>query len=902
MVIALITLTLLLTFANWQRSNTDHVVEVRRRFIQGNAKSAESQDLPSQYGSIEAVIENDPYLRMRINDLKQIKLSLNNELIEIERAKSKLLREEKGLSVRNEKLLAQINRSKSLLRQLELDIVSNKKRLRGKSCDTDQASIIVFNPLKSEELSSYLMHDDDMKISGSSHDLDRLSLKYHKCPLTREFRFSIVIPREFNLSMNAFSMDSQISSIHDLLIAHRSFTNDPSQACLTISFLTESSETFLSDQLSRDSNNLVIDLFGSGSRGKILNLAMIASPVFIRNSFRDRLDIVIPNMQNPSIKYEAIMGSMPLQSPIDRKYLASYFGRDHHIIVENDMVTSKSYKELVQKFLVQQEEILKTIHRSSIDDMFLFMYNCGPSNKQCYEDRAKMIEHSTFLIILPTEADTDFHINDLIYLGLSRGSIPVIFGKESVRLPFDEVLDWSKASILIPTARLPEIHFILKSYNPYDIYELKYYGRRIFEKYIADLRRVIDTILGVIRLERFNHSPLPVENTATIKYFIKNAIHDSSNLSKGATEIWAGNESILNAQSLTLLTPELLGPHEAPLASPKYRRNFSLSFNNGYETWNHPMHSPFQLYPSLPDDPLAPSEYKYLSLDQSYRPIANGLGGSGAEFSRDLGGDVPNEQFTVILLTHNRVQLLIKTLERFKGMPYVNKYIVVWNSVREPPSSDLIVPDMGASIVFIKAQKNSLNNRFIPFEDIETDAILSIDDDTPLRQDEIIFAFRVWRESRDRIVGFPGRYHAWDGAQNSWVYNSNHSCELSMVLTGGAFFHRYYSYMYTYNMPSIIRSLVDQFMNCEDIAMNFLVAHLTRKPPIKVTSRWTFHCTSCQSSLSDDETHFRERHECLNIFASVYGYMPLLSTQYRADSVLFKTRLPRDKQKCFRFV
>ena len=35
-------------------------------------------------------------------------------------------------------------------------------------------------------------------------------------------------------------------------------------------------------------------------------------------------------------------------------------------------------------------------------------------------------------------------------------------------------------------------------------------------------------------------------------------------------------------------------------------------------------------------------------------------------------------------------------------------------------------------------------------------------------------------------------------------------------------------------MPSAIRGMVDDFMNCEDIAMNALVAHVTRKPPIKV--------------------------------------------------------------------
>ena len=49
---------------------------------------------------------------------------------------------------------------------------------------------------------------------------------------------------------------------------------------------------------------------------------------------------------------------------------------------------------------------------------------------------------------------------------------------------------------------------------------------------------------------------------------------------------------------------------------------------------------------------------------------------------------------------------------------------------------------------------------------------------------------RVWREARDRIVGFPGRFHAWDVRHSSWLYNSNYTCELSMVLTGAAFVHK----------------------------------------------------------------------------------------------------------------
>lgn len=40
--------------------------------------------------------------------------------------------------------------------------------------------------------------------------------------------------------------------------------------------------------------------------------------------------------------------------------------------------------------------------------------------------------------------------------------------------------------------------------------------------------------------------------------------------------------------------------------------------------------------------------------------------------------------------------------------------------------------------------------------------------------------------------------------------------------------------MYTYEMSQAIRDKVDELMNCEDIAMNFLIAHVTQKPPVKV--------------------------------------------------------------------
>jgi len=44
-------------------------------------------------------------------------------------------------------------------------------------------------------------------------------------------------------------------------------------------------------------------------------------------------------------------------------------------------------------------------------------------------------------------------------------------------------------------------------------------------------------------------------------------------------------------------------------------------------------------------------------------------------------------------------------------------------------------------------------------------------------------------------------------------------------------------HLYTSWLPVEVRDIVDEYMNCEDIAMNFLVSHVTRQPPVKVGFR-----------------------------------------------------------------
>ena len=48
-------------------------------------------------------------------------------------------------------------------------------------------------------------------------------------------------------------------------------------------------------------------------------------------------------------------------------------------------------------------------------------------------------------------------------------------------------------------------------------------------------------------------------------------------------------------------------------------------------------------------------------------------------------------------------------------------------------------------------------------------------------------------------------------------------------------------YLYSYLMPKEVREMVDRIKDCEDIAMNFLAAHLSRKPPMNVSANYILY-------------------------------------------------------------
>ncbi|NWX25733.1 EXTL3 protein, partial [Notiomystis cincta] len=841
-----------------------------------------------------------------VQDLCRIRESVSEELLQLEAKRQELNSEIAKLNLKIEACKKSIENAKQDLLQLK-NVISQTEHSYKELMAQNQPKLSL--PIR-------LLPDKDdatFPLPKSNRNC-RLHncFDYSRCPLTSGFPVYVYNSDDYPFGS---SLDPLIKQAFEATVRTNVYvTENANIACVYIILVGEMQEpvmpkpTELEQQLhslpywrTDGHNHLIINLSRkSETQNFIYNIstgrAMIAQSTFYDAQYRPGFDIVVSPLVHAMSEPNFL--EIPPQVPVKRKYLFSFQGEKIESL-RSSLQEVRSFEEEIEGNAPADYDdriitTLKAVQDSKLD-FVLVEFTCKNQPKAslptewalCGErdDRLELLKLSTFALII-TPGDTRLVISAgctmRLFEALEVGAIPVVLG-EQVQLPYNDVIRWNEAALIIPKPRITEVHFLLRSISDNDLLAMRRQGRFLWETYFSTSDNVFSTVLAIIRT-RIQIPAAPIREEPAVE------IPHRSGKAAGTDPNMADNGDLD------------LGPVETepPYASPKYLRNFTLTAMDIYRNWNSAP-GPFHLFPYTPFDPVLPSEAKFLGSGTGFRPIGGGAGGSGKEFQAALGGNVPREQFTVVMLTYEREEVLMNSLERLNGLPYLNKVVVVWNSPKLP-SEDLLWPDIGVPIMVVRTEKNSLNNRFLPWDQIDTEAILSIDDDAHLRHDEIMFGFRVWREARDRIVGFPGRYHAWDIPHQSWLYNSNYSCELSMVLTGAAFFHKYYAYLYSYVMPQAIRDMVDEYINCEDIAMNFLVSHLTRKPPIKVTSRWTFRCPGCPQALSHDDSHFHERHKCINFFVKVYGYMPLLYTQFRVDSVLFKTRLPHDKTKCFKFI
>ncbi|XP_055362045.1 exostosin-1 isoform X3 [Betta splendens] len=261
-------------------------------------------------------------------------------------------------------------------------------------------------------------------------------------------------------------------------------------------------------------------------------------------------------------------------------------------------------------------------------------------------------------------------------------------------------------------------------------------------------------------------------------------------------------------------------------------------------------------------------------------------------------GKSPSQQFTAVIHTVTPLQAqlspVVKLIIAVAKSKLCAQIVVLWNCDKPLPARSKW-PSTSVPLTVIEGQTKLMSSRFFPHDIILTDAVLSLDEDAVLSTNEVEFAFTVWQSFPERIVGYPARSHYWDSARSRWGYTSKWTNDYSMVLTGAAFYHRYYHYLFTHSVPASLLTTVDHMANCEDILMNFLVSAVTKQPPIKVTQKKQYKETmmsqGSKTSQWADPDHFAQRQTCMNTFSHWLGFMPLVHSQMRLDPVLFRDQV-----------
>lgn len=207
---------------------------------------------------------------------------------------------------------------------------------------------------------------------------------------------------------------------------------------------------------------------------------------------------------------------------------------------------------------------------------------------------------------------------------------------------------------------------------------------------------------------------------------------------------------------------------------------------------------------------------------------------------------------TIMISTMHRFPIVLQQILYYSKSPIVSTIIVTWHNMRVPAPKTVVI---GKTIVyFVVPTSDSLNNRFLPDDRINTAAVLIIDDDMKVHLDDLQVLHAVWSRHSNHIVGFSPRWFKalktliprleytynkfkFGPKTNDEVTNYNNPTEYGIMLTKVMMMRNSYLYEYTCgwmnrnnekiaeNDHSKLLDSVTEMRNCEDIFMNGIIAN-----------------------------------------------------------------------------
>ena len=298
---------------------------------------------------------------------------------------------------------------------------------------------------------------------------------------------------------------------------------------------------------------------------------------------------------------------------------------------------------------------------------------------------------------------------------------------------------------------------------------------------------------------------------------------------------------------------------------------------------------------------------------------------------RNWPPQILEQQFAVVINTYKRPDMLRQAVQHYAQTcgpaVGVSQVFVIWAEldVTPPAPSTWLKPKtrgggrQTSSVEIIQVAVDSLNSRFLPIKNIQSSAVFMVDDDVRVDCSSLRQGFAAWRTNPDAMVGYYPRlaleskhksknnnepqahiYQAWPGVYYRQAAN--------FMLTKASFLH--HKYMEMYSNPSIhpteILKYVDEYKNCEDVAMSLLVANVTASSSNPNTSKHLPNILYVEAHVSDmglfggisssgKTQHFAHRSDCLRDMSAMYvqhGWpKPLSQLRYKLPAITWQRHI-----------
>ena len=616
-------------------------------------------------------------LRLQIRELEEIRASVRDELRVFEQQRSKL---GKDIAAHKENLV----RVKKDLSAAKIELQETRGKLSKATRDFydkvepvaapvgNIAPIIVLPPQNKLSSLAELKNVPQGSLEDSSFARCTYSLcfQYTSCPLTRPF--TVYVYNEANPALFPTHYDNLVSEFVSVLKETGAFSTDPDTACVYVAIVDsavsagdlETKVHSLDHWKGDGANHVLVELSSSGDGVSQLEVVRTGRAVVARSAVsptkphRPGYDIHLAPTQTAPISW----WDVPAILPAFRDVLI-YFQGDYQTPKQvSSSAISPADLDSLRKALEDRDLVHMELQCPGSDNSMLENARegewalCGGQNS-----RLALCSQSTFSLV-PGPGGVRNGMGTATYTRLVEslmcGSIPILIGIET--LPFDDIIDWQSAAITLPPGRFSDTHYILRSFDRESIQEYRLQGRNLWQTYFSSPLILLQATMAIVRYHALHPPPTAPE--------------------------YAG--LVLHSQPGT----------RKRLLSPVLTQNFTIYSR---DFWNRPP-GPFFTYLTTPFKPGLVSGSQYVSLgerDIARLPfhIIDGGGITGPNFEDILLGNLPEEQFTVVMLTYQRNQVLLEAVGRLKEVAFLNKVVVVWNNEEELPP-EMNWPNIGVPI------------------------------------------------------------------------------------------------------------------------------------------------------------------------------------------------------------